>query len=70
MKIRRSRNLQRHEGMKVARGHILDAANVHRQRLNPGAPALHRRHLQTAVCIVRRNRLVKPDVLTSAGYNS
>lgn len=31
---------------------------------------LRMRHIQQAVCIVRRRRLVKPDVLRAAGYRA
>lgn len=52
-----------------ARREILDAANQHRRRLDLD-PNLKMRHPQRAVCICRRNRLVKPEVLVAAGYNA
>lgn len=58
-----------------ARARIVEAARKHRQRriARDAAPflppALSARHLQQCVCIVRRNRLVKPEVLIAAGFN-
>ncbi len=53
-----------------ARRSILDAANGHRLKVDPYARPWGIRRIQQAVCIVRRNRLVKPHVLSVAGYNA
>lgn len=53
-----------------ARHSILDAANTHRLKVDPNARPWGIRRLQQAVCIVRRNRLVKPHVLSVAGFNA
>lgn len=59
-----------------ARQRIIQAANTHRLRLHrryghqDPLSLLTDRHLQRAVCIVRRNRLVKADVLTTAGFRA
>lgn len=59
----RSRNPQAE-----ARRAVLDAANAHRQRVDPNAHPWGRRHIQQAVFVVRQSRLVAPKVLTAAGY--
>lgn len=64
----------------AARTAIVNAAQKHRRertsRDSPRGsdgyvilpPVLEMRHLQRCVCICRRNRLVKPDVLRAAGF--
>lgn len=63
----------------AARTAIIVAANRHRQkRMRTAQPrgitfapkAFTRRTLQRAVCVVRRNRLVKSEVLAAAGFNA
>ncbi len=51
-----------------ARRSILDAANAHRQKVDPNAHPWGRRHIQQAVFVVRQSRLVAPKVLTAAGF--
>lgn len=54
-----------------ARRKIVDAANAHRRKLRgAGTPLdpLTMRHLERAVCIVRRARAVGDDVLVDAGF--
>lgn len=59
-----------------ARTLIVQAANrdiVRRSQLrSPFIPPrlLSQRQIQQAVCIVRRRRLVKPDLLTAAGFRA
>lgn len=59
-----------------ARDRIVQAANRFRVKLGqrrtpPYAPPLYsRRQLQRAVSVVRHNRLVKPEVLMTAGFNT
>lgn len=55
-----------------ARDRILQAANLQIARTPYGGyarPLLGSRHLQRAVCIVRRRQLVAANVLTAAGFN-
>lgn len=54
-------------GRQRARQRILQEAN--RTRTNYGLATLRMRHIQQAVCVVRRRRLVKDSVLTAAGFN-
>lgn len=63
------------EARTAARRKIIQAANAYRLRLHRAAPTprpplrlLSARHIQQAVCIVRRRRLVKPEVLVTAGF--
>lgn len=51
-----------------ARRKIVEAANAHIRSNGRSARSLNRRHIQEAVCIVRRHILVKPEVLEAAGY--
>lgn len=52
-----------------ARAEILDAANRHQRKIVGHLPHPYRmRHIQRAVCIVRRACLVKPAVLADAGF--
>lgn len=59
-----------------ARRHIIQTANRFRvrqaQRRWPYVPptVYSARHIHQAVCVVRRHGLVKPDVLTMAGFNT
>jgi hypothetical protein len=65
-----------------ARAEIVEAAQRHRQqrtvkdapRGKDGyvmlPPPFTARHLQRAVCVARRNRLVKPAVLVAAGFRA
>ena len=58
-----------------ARAQILAAVNRGRHRENARRrttfllPVLYAKHLQQAVCIARRGRLVENDVLVTAGFN-
>jgi hypothetical protein len=56
-----------------ARQEILHRANRYRTTLFAGHPyapvLLSMRHLQRAVCIVRRAGLVRPATLATAGFN-
>lgn len=52
----------------IARREILDAANAHRQRVDPNAHPWGRRHIQQAVFVARQSKLVAPKVLVAAGY--
>ncbi len=49
---------------------ILDAANRYTHRRNGSQRNLFKKHLNEAVCIVRRARLVDNDTLAEAGFNS
>lgn len=51
-----------------ARQLILDAANAHRQRVDPNAHPWGRRNIQQAVFVARQSKLVAPKVLVAAGY--
>lgn len=59
-----------------ARARIVDAANRHRRSrwsrhpVQFVPPAFSMRTLQLAVCVCRRNRLVKPEILTAAGFRA
>lgn len=59
----------------AARRKIIQTANrfrVHQaQRRRPYVPPMvySARHIQQAVCVARRNALVKADVLDAAGFN-
>lgn len=53
-----------------ARQAILDAANAHRVTVNPNVVPWGRRHIDQAVCVARRNRLVAPKVLVTAGFRA
>lgn len=50
-----------------ARHEILAAANKRRDK---HMPRLRMRHINQAVAVVRRRRLVSKDVLTAAGFRS
>jgi hypothetical protein len=51
-----------------ARAQILEAANQHRLAQDSPRKPYAARHINEAVCTVRRNRLVKPAVLEAAGF--
>lgn len=54
-----------------ARAKILTAANRHQIAVCGTARAPYRmRHIQQAVCVVRRSRLVPAGVLADAGFNA
>ena len=53
-----------------ARRSTITAANTHQRNLNLRYHPYTARTIQQAVCVARRNRLVKPAVLTAAGYNA
>jgi hypothetical protein len=69
-----------HGSVKEARQQIIEAANVHRRdrtwrTLIAGAAEFvprqfTARHINECVCIVRRRRLVEPNVLVAAGFNA
>ena len=61
---------ERRKDMHAARRQIIDAANTHQHRLKLRTKPYTARTVQQAVCVVRRNRLVKPGVLVTAGYNA
>lgn len=52
-----------------ARQEILDAANKFTTAKDRGGRVMYPRHINLAVCVVRRRKLVKPDVLIAAGFN-
>lgn len=59
----------RNEARNEARTKIVQAANRHAARRRGKAPYTMR-HIQQAVCIVRRRRLVSDDIIVAAGYNA
>lgn len=61
---------QKRTARRKAREKIIEAANTHQYRLGLRSAPYDQRTIQRAVCVVRRNRLVKPAVLVSAGYNA
>lgn len=60
--------LLRRSARTEARQKILDAANAHRQKVDPNAHPWGRRHIQQAVFVARQSKLVAPKVLVAAGY--
>lgn len=58
-----------------ARWTILAVVNKRRREENAKRrttfllPPFYMRHLQRAVCVARRNRLVSDDILITAGFN-
>ena len=48
---------------------ILQSANRYRRRMRTSTKPLGRRHLNHAVCIVRRHKLLKPETIAAAGFN-
>jgi hypothetical protein len=59
---------QKRTARRKAREKIIEAANAHQHLLGMRDNPYNHRTIQRAVCVVRRNKLVKPAVLTSAGY--
>lgn len=59
---------QKRTARRKAREKILAAANAHQHRLDLRSDPYNHRTIQRAVCVVRRNKLVKPSVLETAGY--
>jgi hypothetical protein len=60
---------QKRTARRKAREKIIAAANAHQHRLGMRDSPYNHRTIQRAVCVVRRNKLVKPAVIASAGYN-
>lgn len=61
---------QKRVARRKARTKIIEAANAHASQINNRSQPYNQRSIQRAVCVVRRNKLVKPAVLVSAGFNA
>lgn len=64
--VANSRGLTKKE---AAVAEIIMTANEWVQNRNPQSKILTRRHLQQAVCVVRRNKIVTSEMLEMAGFN-
>lgn len=64
--VANSRGLTERE---AARAEIIVTANEWRAKRNPLVKIWTRRHLNQAVCVVRRNKIVTSGMLEMAGFN-